>query len=222
MDQHPLAHKADQRAGNADHTEHQDQCDQQAVQPVGQHLVHGIADFGVACLEAVAVVLPSLILREARLILAAVVGEVRPAKLRRGLFLFQKMLPFGVGVGGDRLRLERLRLKGGGHLGAHRPDHVVPHRNFRHFAAGDVQHPVALAQGRCRSGGGGHGRCGLCHCRCRRRGIRHGSKSQTPRRNDGDEKQNAGKYTQNHQIFFHCRHALSVGGQSRFRIRRSE
>ena len=40
MDQHPLAHKADQRAGNADHTEHQDQCDQQAVQPVGQHLVH--------------------------------------------------------------------------------------------------------------------------------------------------------------------------------------
>ena len=103
-----------------------------------------------------------------------------------------------------------------------RPDHVVPHRNFRHPAAGDVQHPVALAQGRCRSGGGGHGRCGLCHCRCRRRGIRHGSKSQTPRRNDGDEKQNAGKYAQNHQIFFHCRHALSVGGQSRFRIRRSE
>ena len=40
MDQHPLAHKADQRAGDADHAEHQDQGDQKVIQPVGQHLVH--------------------------------------------------------------------------------------------------------------------------------------------------------------------------------------
>jgi len=40
MDQHPLAYKTDQRAGDADHTEHQDQGDQKVIQPVGQHLVH--------------------------------------------------------------------------------------------------------------------------------------------------------------------------------------
>ena len=40
MDQHPLPHEADEGTGQAHHAEHDDQRDQQVVQPVGQHLIH--------------------------------------------------------------------------------------------------------------------------------------------------------------------------------------
>ena len=40
MDQHPLPHEADEGTGQAHHAEHDDQGDQQVVQPVGQHLIH--------------------------------------------------------------------------------------------------------------------------------------------------------------------------------------
>ena len=40
MDQHPLPYKTDEGTGQAHHAEHDDQRDQQVVQPVGQHLIH--------------------------------------------------------------------------------------------------------------------------------------------------------------------------------------
>ena len=40
MDQDPLPHEGDKCRGDADHAEHEDQGQQQVIQPVGQHLVH--------------------------------------------------------------------------------------------------------------------------------------------------------------------------------------
>ena len=40
MDQNPLPDKAHQRIGDADHAEHENQCDQQIVQAIWQDLVH--------------------------------------------------------------------------------------------------------------------------------------------------------------------------------------
>ena len=131
-----------------------------------------------------------------------------------GTGAFQEMLPLGVGVRRHCLRLQRIRLKGCRHLCTNCADHIVPDGDLFHLAAGDVQHPVGLAQRRLvrfafRCGGalfGGKGRdrggggifCSVIRLR-RKPGRDHGEQEQDPR-----------KTAQDHQIFFMFLDFLSV------------